>query len=189
MVEDCFVAPDFELPQNLANIRAAKESTRGANDKAWQPVKLSILQRGILELHLAGLKQAEIANSLGCTKQMVYLTVTSELGKAFTESRLRYVDEDLERLYIKVVDAIEEGLDSENTELKLKSVDRFERLSTRLKKRENKHGGVETMMQRMLELVKSAPDGSKQSIKMTETVAPFLALGGTEVGKPETEEI
>lgn len=171
LVTDCVLVADAELAAPLANVRRSLTNTRGENPKAWQPVKLSQLQRSILELHLGGFKPDKIADTLGCTRQMVYLTVTSELGKAFVENRLRYVDEDLERLYVKVVDAIEEGLDAENIDLKLKAVDRFERLSTRLAKRGiGKSGGVENMMQKMLELVKTNNDGTTQTMRMTETV-------------------
>lgn len=50
---------------------------------SYEPQKLNARHREIIRLHTLGYKGTEIAQVVGCTPQLVYMTVNSPLGQSF----------------------------------------------------------------------------------------------------------
>lgn len=53
------------------------------SSESYEPKKLNARHREIIRLHALGYKGTEIAHTVGCTPQLVYMVVNSPMGEAF----------------------------------------------------------------------------------------------------------
>ncbi len=103
----------------------------GGEEKKEGLKELKVKHRQIITLHLQGIAGTRIAETLHCSVGMVYNTISDPLAKKLIDHYISGVENDLEALLPLAVGAVRDGLNSGNMDTKLKSVDKFTKLSGR----------------------------------------------------------
>lgn len=93
--------------------------------------RLSARHKAIITMHLQGKKGTDIARTMGCTAATVYSIIKDPLSQRVIEHFTNGFDSDLKALFPLVIDAVRDGLESQDKELRLKAVDRFQKLTGR----------------------------------------------------------
>lgn len=96
------------------------QTIRPTNGK-WELKKLSQKHKTIIALHVQNLTREEISQVAGCTPEYVSMIVAQPLAQQYLAELEKYMDSRLKALYGKSVDAIQQGLDSQDEEVALKA--------------------------------------------------------------------
>lgn len=92
--------------------------TRGASELK----RLRPLHYEIISMHLAGVRNKDIARQLDCTKATVVNIIHSRLGREAIEGALEKYYDEFQELAPKVVQVVEDTLDNEdNPDLRLRA--------------------------------------------------------------------
>jgi len=83
----------------------------------------------IIGLHLQGKSSVEIARVMGCSATTVSSVVGDPLAQEVIKHYYEGIESELKALMPKAVDAIRGALNSQDTSMRLKGVDRFAKLS------------------------------------------------------------
>jgi len=107
----------------------------------------------MLEQHMAGWTNKEIAEFLGCTPQTVSNIITSDLGKEWIAERRSGMDEEFFGLYRKVISAVDDGLVAEDLAIRLTAADKWLKAHGRYAPKGHQTAAVtaEDIVQRLLE--------------------------------------
>ena len=113
---------------------AQKESGERRPNGALNLKSLKPIHHKIINLHIQGTKNCDIAHAVGKTEATISRIlsdplVVGELDKAYEVEQMR-----LRSLTGKAIDAVEDALDDENKGMKLRGVDRFVKLHERIGK-------------------------------------------------------
>ena len=118
-------APQLEAPEvawdsdGLEGLPPQTPSTR----PPWAPKRLSGRHLVMVEYHLAGMTNREIAETLGMHEVSIGLVLRSPPAQDYILSRVNDLNNEFHAKFRKVVDTFEEALNHESIDVKLKASD------------------------------------------------------------------
>lgn len=98
-------------------------------ERAGDLKKLTIQDRFILSMSMAGMKQIEISRKTGIHYSRVHKVVNSTMGRRLMDAWAEGLEVELEGLRGLAIDAVRTGLESGDKKLKLLAVDRLVKLT------------------------------------------------------------
>lgn len=118
--------------------------------------KLKPLHRQIVAMHLQGMANVEIGEVIDMSAGWVGRVLQDPLVQELVKGFMQGVDAELEGLYPLAVDALRKGLQSEETGTRLKTVDRFVKMSQRFRGDNAAGTSAEDVIKKALELAGNA---------------------------------
>jgi hypothetical protein len=110
------------MPNSLAlALQDPNRRTIATSKPKWELKKLSQKHKTIVALHAQGVDRFEIAQVAECTPEYVSMIAAQPLAKQYLAELEQYMDSRMKTLYGRSVDAIANGLDSDNEEIALKA--------------------------------------------------------------------
>lgn len=118
--------------------------------EGWVLKKLSQKHKTIIALHAQNVSRIDIADVAGCTPEYVSMIVAQPLAQSHLHDIEKYMDSRLRQLYTKSIDAIERGLDNEDSETSLKAARLQLEASHKLKDRAEDRQSAEDVVSALL---------------------------------------
>jgi len=115
----------------------------------------------MLLLYLQGTPPTQIVDELKTSMGRFRRVMKSDLGKLVIDDYFQFCDQEFSTLYQLSVDAIRQGLESEDIDTKLKAADKFLKAHGKYDKAVSKEATAEDVVRRILEV-------RKDSIRMVE---------------------
>jgi predicted transcriptional regulator len=89
------------------------------------PKSLAGDHKFMVEMHIAGFTNKEIAEQLGCTPTTVSHVILSPLGQEFIARRIAGLDNEFLGLYSDVIQAVRDGLNTQDISTRLVAADKW----------------------------------------------------------------
>lgn len=130
-----------KLPPPTEEDPLLEVSPEGVSLPAWQPLRLSARHLMMIELHLQGFKNTEIADTMGCHAVTVGLVLRSQPAQDMLRERVEHVNLDFQAQFRQVVDTFSDALSPDATiDVRLAAADKWLKAHGHYQPKEKKKG-------------------------------------------------
>ncbi len=147
------------MTYNVDNSTACPAPVPAGKSNAYQPLKrLTPRHMKMIELHLAGRRNIEIAEAFNTSPSRVSITLHNPTVQAYLDGVRKVADLELKSLLLTAVDAIRRALTGDDIDVALKATDLLVRAEGRYRDAKASPETAEDVIARILELAKSSVD-------------------------------